>query len=225
MPQQLYSPMTLPFLGLLGFILAIVIVMLEIGVIEAAYEKLGMSHRAITGLLLLTIFGSYVNIPVAAIHAGSLMHSQVVVVNGVPYVVPDVQSAGKTIIAINLGGALIPIFLSAWLLLRVGGGLAAIPATVIVALVVNHFSKLVPGVGIAVPTFIPGILAALLAIIFTRQHRAAVAYTAGTIGCLLGADILNLGAVARLHAPVASIGGAGTFDGVFVSGIIAVLLA
>jgi uncharacterized membrane protein len=225
MPQHLYSPITLPYLGLLGIVLAILIVMLEIGVIEAAYEKLGMSHRAVTGLLLLTIFGSYINVPVAAIHAGSLIHNETVIVNGVPYVVPDVQLAGKTIIAINVGGALIPILLSTWLLIRVGGILAAIPSTAIVAAVVNHLSELVPGVGIAVPTFIPGLLAALVAIIFTRRYRASVAYTAGTIGCLIGADILNLGAVARLHAPVASIGGAGTFDGVFVSGIIAVLLA
>lgn len=225
MPHHLYSPLTLPYLGLLGFLLAIVIVMIEIGVIEAAYEKLGMSHRAITGLLLLTIFGSYVNIPVAAIHAGYLMHNRVIIANGIPYVVPDVQSAGRTLIAINVGGALIPILLTAWLLIRVGGTLAAIPSTAIVTVVVHHFSKLVPGVGIAVPTFVPGILAAVVAIIFSRRYRASVAYTAGTIGCLLGADVLNLGAVARLHAPVASIGGAGTFDGVFVSGIIAVLLA
>jgi uncharacterized membrane protein len=52
-----------------------------------------------------------------------------------------------------------------------------------------------------------------------------VAYVAGTIGCLLGADILNLGSVADLGAPVASIGGAGTFDGVFLTGIVAVLIA
>jgi len=223
--QQIYSPLTLPFLGLLGLVLAIVIVMLEIGVIEAAYEKLGMSHRAITGLLLLTILGSYVNIPVAAIKAGALIHNRVVMANGVPYVVPDVQAAGRTVIAINVGGALIPMLLSAYLLRRIGGVLPAAISTLIVALVVHRFAELVPGVGIAVPTFIPGILAATLAIIFDRERRSAVAYTAGTLGCLLGADILNLGAIARLHAPVASIGGAGTFDGVFVSGIIAVLLA
>lgn len=42
---------------------------------------------------------------------------------------------------------------------------------------------------------------------------------------LIGADLLNLGAVRGLGAPVASIGGAGTFDGIFVTGILAVLLA
>ena len=45
------------------------------------------------------------------------------------------------------------------------------------------------------------------------------------MGTLIGADLLNLGKIHGLGAPIASIGGAGTFDGVFLSGILAVLLA
>jgi uncharacterized membrane protein len=52
-----------------------------------------------------------------------------------------------------------------------------------------------------------------------------IAYVSGAIGTLIGADLTNLHAVANLGAPVASIGAAGTFDGVFLTGIIAVLLA
>ena len=55
-----------------------------------------------------------------------------------------------------------------------------------------------------------------------HTNVAAVAYILGT---LIGADLLNLGKVQGLGAPLASIGGAGTFDGVFLTGIIAVLLA
>jgi len=63
-----------------------------------------------------------------------------------------------------------------------------------------------------------------------QERRSALATTLGSLGifvlgCLVGADVLNLALVARLNAPIASIGGAGTFDGVFVSGVIAVLLA
>ena len=54
---------------------------------------------------------------------------------------------------------------------------------------------------------------------------AAVAYVAGTLGTLTGADVLNLPRVRSLGAPVVSIGGAGTFDGVFLTGLAAVLLA
>jgi uncharacterized membrane protein len=214
--------MSFQHIGLLGIVLLILIAMLEVGIIESAYQKLGMSHRAITLLLLLSILGSYINIPVASISSGYVVHRHVYNLSYMPALVahPD-----DTIIAINVGGAVIPVLLSAYLLMRVGGIAPALIATVIVALLVHRFSRIVPGAGIAVPTFIPGFAAAIFAIILTREHRPVVAYVAGTIGCLVGADVLNLAMVARLNAPVASIGGAGTFDGVFVSGIIAVLLA
>ena len=97
-------------------------------------------------------------------------------------------------------------------------------ATGLVSLVVYRFSQVVPGVGVAVPTLLPGILAATVAYLLDRR-RSMIAYVAGTLGCLLGADVFNLPIIHELRAPVASIGGAGTFDGVFVSDVIAVLLA
>jgi uncharacterized membrane protein len=54
---------------------------------------------------------------------------------------------------------------------------------------------------------------------------APVAYIGGTLGTLIGADLLNLPAVRRMPALMLSIGGAGVFDGVFLVGIIAVLVA
>ena len=42
---------------------------------------------------------------------------------------------------------------------------------------------------------------------------------------LIGADLFNLGQIQGLGALVASIGGAGTVDGIFITGILAVLLA
>ena len=39
------------------------------------------------------------------------------------------------------------------------------------------------------------------------------------------ADLLNLKKISKLGAPIASIGGAGTFDGIFLTGIFAVVLA
>jgi uncharacterized membrane protein len=210
-------------IGLLGVVLVFLIAILEVGIIESAYEKLGMSHRAVTLFLLLSIFGSYINIPIATISSPPVVHYyDVYNLNYIPGLMPN---PGDTVIAVNLGGAVIPVFLSAYLLIRAGGVAPALVATILVALVVHHFSRVVPGAGIVVPTFIPGIAAAILAVLLTRQRRPVVAYVAGTIGCLVGADVLNLALVAHLNAPVASIGGAGTFDGVFVSGIIAVLLA
>ena len=221
----MYPPIALRYLGVFGLAALFLFALLELEIIEVVYHKLGISHRAIVSLLLLTILGSYVNIPVASTRAERLVHDQEVVANGIPYIAPHVVQAGRTVIAVNVGGALIPALLSIYLLLRVGGAIRALIATVIVSAFVYHFAQPVPGVGIAVPALVPGILAASLGIALDYRRSAAIAYVAGTMGCLLGADIFNLGIVSQMHAPVASIGGAGTFDGVFMSGLIAVLLA
>src|SRR3984893_2378631 len=197
-------------IGLLGVGLLFLIAMLEVGIIESAYQKLGMSHRAVTLLLLLSIFGSYINIPVARISSPPVIHHHHIY--NLSYIPALLPNPGDTIIAVNLGGGVIPVLLSAYLLMRVGGVAPAFIATVLVALLVHHFSRIIPGAGIAVPTFIPGFAAAILAILLSREHRPVVAYVAGTIGCLVGADVLNLALVTRLNAPIASIGGAGTFD-------------
>jgi len=64
-----------------------------------------------------------------------------------------------------------------------------------------------------------------VALLLAFRRAPPVAYVAGSMGTLIGADLLNLGQIARLGAPVVSIGGAGTFDGVFLTGILAGLLA
>jgi uncharacterized membrane protein len=213
------------YLGFFGLLLVFLFVLIELQIIEVAYYKLGISQRAMASLLLLTIVGSYVNIPIISFPATQLVHDQELIVNGIPYLVPQVAEVGRSVIAVNVGGALIPVLLSIYLLVRVGGWVAAGFATAIVSAVVHYLAQPVPGVGIAVPGLLPGILAAILAVLFDRPRSGAVAYVAGTMGCLLGADIMNLGIISQMHAPIASIGGAGTFDGVFASGIIAVLLA
>jgi uncharacterized membrane protein len=96
---------------------------------------------------------------------------------------------------------------------------------VIVTAVVHWLATPVPGVGIAVPTFIPPLVATGTAWVLQRRSAPPLAYIAGSLGTLIGADLLNLGQIQGLGAPVASIGGAGTFDGIFLTGILAVILA
>jgi uncharacterized membrane protein len=83
----------------------------------------------------------------------------------------------------------------------------------------------VPGLGIAVPIFMPVLVTAIVAVIPSRADSAPLAYIAGSLGTLIGADLTNLDKIRGLGAPVASIGGAGTFDGIFLTGMLAVLLA
>jgi uncharacterized membrane protein len=83
----------------------------------------------------------------------------------------------------------------------------------------------VPGLGIAEPIFVPPLITALVAIVLSRRYAAPLAYISGSLGTLIGADLLNLNKVQGLGAPIASIGGAGTFDGIFVTGLLALLYA
>ena len=92
------------------------------------------------------------------------------------------------------------------------------------AVVVHLVARKVPGLGITTPAFIPPITAALVAYLLSPGAPNVIAYVAGTLGTLIGADLTNLHDIATFGAPVVSIGGAGTFDGVFLSGIIAALL-
>ena len=70
----------------------------------------------------------------------------------------------------------------------------------------------------------PALITAVVALVLSRENAAPLAYIAGSLGTLIGADLTNLDKVRGLGAPVASIGGA-VFDGIFLTGMLAVLLA
>ena len=129
------------------------------------------------------------------------------------------------LIAVNVGGAVIPTFLSLYLLIARHLWIKGAIATAIVALVLHWLANPVPGLGIAVPVFVPVATTAAVALLLSRQDAAPLAYIGGALGTLIGADLTNLDKVSGLGAPVASIGGAGTFDGIFLTGILAVILA
>jgi uncharacterized membrane protein len=220
-----YFPLSGPILLILAIGLVILVALLELRVLRYAYEKLGINPRYVTALLLLSLLGAYVNIPVAEIPGERVVPGHIEYIWGVGYVVPEVEERTHTIIAVNLGGAIIPTFLSLYLMFKNALFLRSLLGTAIVAAVVHWLARPVQGVGITVPTFVPPLLAAGVALLLAWWSAAPLAYIIGSLGTLIGADLLNLGKVSGLGAPVASIGGAGTFDGIFLTGILAVLLA
>jgi len=220
-----FFPLALPVVALLFVLVLVMLAMLEVGVLDYAYEKLGVPHRAAIALLVLSLLGSYVNIPIAELAAERIVSGEQVVFFGVRYTVPVVEDWPRTLIAVNLGGAVVPVLLSLYLLARTGLFGPAALAIGVVALAVHALARPVPGVGIAVPALVPPVIAVIAALFLARDAAPAVAYAAGSLGTLIGADLLNLRRIRGLGAPVASIGGAGTFDGIFVTGILAVLLA
>jgi uncharacterized membrane protein len=153
-----------------------------------------------------------------------LVPPEQVTVYGRTYVVPPAVEPSRTVVAINVGGALVPLLLSIYLFLKLPLRGRMLAGTAIVAVIVHGLAEIVPGVGIAVPMFLPPLVAAGVGLILSFRRAPPVAYVAGSMGALIGADITNLHRLAELGAPVVSIGGAGTFDGVFLTGIIAGLI-
>ena len=220
-----FFPLAFPFVLSLFLLIGLLIVFFEFGVIQYAYEKLGIDRRYVFALLALSLLGSYVNIPIGELAEERVFSDQEIHFFGMRYVIPVVRERPKTVIAINLGGAVIPVLLSIYLIFKHGMVLRTLLGVAIVSLVVYATARPLRGVGIAVPMFVPPFAAASTALFLSPGSAPAIAYVAGTLGTLIGADLMNLTKLRGLGAPVASIGGAGTFDGIFLAGIIAVLLA
>ena len=219
-----YVPLSGGIAALFFAILVALAILIQIGLLNRLSSALGLDPSVVVFILFASLLGSYINLPLVRLPEERVVSREVVEIMGVPFLAPVAVDWPGTILAINVGGAVIPIALSVYLLMRYrlwGTGLIAIA---VVAFFVHQMATPVPGVGIAVPTFVPPLLAAAAALLLSRRYAGPLAYIGGCIGVLVGADLLNLGALQSLGAPVASIGGAGTFDGVFLTGVIAVLL-
>ncbi len=220
----------MPFspLRLLLFFLALtfLIIFVQIGLITIAFDKLGLSKESAYLLLLCTLVGSLINLPLFSLKADS---------ETPPKMPPELMRlpffrmppvTDKILVVVNVGGAVVPAAFSLYLIahnalnpLQIAAAVAA------VSLISRAISRPMLGVGIGMPTLIAPIAAALIATILDPEQRAPLAYISGTLGVLIGADLLRLNDIRKLGSPFAAIGGAGTFDGVYVTGLLAVLLA
>jgi len=224
-PSLLFMPLSAGFFLALAAAGLLVAGLLGFDALSYAYRRLGISPGWMAVILAAALLGSMINIPVARLRARVHQASVLVRVFGVTYRVPRLVRSGHTIIAVNVGGAIVPSAVAIYLVCHDHFQSGALLATVLVTALVFAFARPVPGVGIVTPALLPPAGAAVAAIAFGGHAVAAVAYVAGTFGALAGADLLNLPRVRSLQAPVVSIGGAGTFDGVFLTGLAAVLLA
>jgi uncharacterized membrane protein len=226
MAPVFFAPFLFLYAILFFFGLAFVFTLIEIGIINYVFQALGLSPHLAFLALLASLVGSYFNIPITQVESGAAHSLDVVTHFGIRYRPPVRYAGPATTVAINVGGAIVPLAISTYVLLHWTAVIVpALIGTAIVALVVHRFARPVPGMGIATPMLIPPVVAALVGWVLGAAHPDGVAYISGVLGTLIGADIMNLGKLRDLGAPVASIGGAGTFDGIFLTGIVAVLLA
>lgn len=201
------------------------VTVVQIGLLQFAFDKLGLSADSAVLLLIVTLMGSMINLPLFTIGTDPVeqekrLHELPRMLLKRIAVIP-----GKTIIAVNVGGCVVPLAFSLYLFNFSGPSfLHVMVAVAAVAAVAYGVSFSVPRVGIAMPILIAPLAAAITALTLDPQQAPVLAYIGGTLGVLIGADLLRMKDIKKLGEPVASIGGAGSFDGIFVTGIVAVLL-
>jgi len=220
-----YFPVTRPVLIGLLVLFGLAAGVVGSRILRFASANMGLGPRTMLALLLLCLLGSYVNIPVAYMPEHEVTSATEVTFFGIQYVIPSVREWPPTELTVNLGGAVVPTLLSLYLIAKNRLYVLGLVGITIVAFACHWLAVPEPGLGIAVPVFVPPLVTAVVAVTLSRQYAGPLAYASGSLGTLIGADLLNLDKVQGLGAPIASIGGAGTFDGIFLTGLLAVIYA
>lgn len=214
---------------ILGLILLLPFVLANI--LLTALAKLGLGPVSSLVVALGIFLGGAVNIPVARIEQTELVEYRPTQILGLDRLLArPMRRQSYTTLAVNLGGCLVPTALAGY---QIGRLVLQAPAPALLALgaalILNvglcyYFAVPVAGKGIALQPLIPAGAAALSGLILAPAWAPPIAFSAGVLGPLLGADLLHLDDIAEIGTGMASIGGAGTFDGVVLSGLVATVL-
>jgi uncharacterized membrane protein len=237
--MRVYSagPLTLIALLVIIGLVVIVVPLLFLGLVGSAFTNLvGLSWITATALVILILICSLVNIPVWKVRKETIRMP-----HGEAGQFPDaftpteVGGMWETSIAVNLGGAIIPVAMACWLLYRASSVmtgdtlyLQVAAAILVVAAIAYVTTRPVLGLGLRVPLFVPGLTALLCGILFAQGlglTAGVIAFVSAVFGILLGANLAHLPHVGDLEVPQVSIGGAGTFGAVFIGCILSAIIA
>ena len=219
-------------LPLLLFLLLLALLPFVFGsLFSTALVKLHLPPQAALWVILGILAGSGINIPVRRIARTKYVVEDPLALFGIAGWWPQFRRVRReTIIAVNVGGCLIPVGLALYetvhLMIGSRHSLFGLALGILVnTLVCYWMARPIEGIGIAMPGLLPALIAAMTALVLVPDQAAPVAFVAGVLGPLIGADLLHLRDISKLATGIASIGGAGTFDGIVLSGIVAAYLA
>src|SRR6476660_10645520 len=116
--QVHYLPLTPGFFSILVVLVAGLIILIQLRILRYAYMRLGVGPGAALVLLFGSLIGSYFNIPITVLPGHPVASGEVVDFFGMRYVVPLVTAWPGTVLAVNVGGAVIPAIMSAYLVVR-----------------------------------------------------------------------------------------------------------
>lgn len=183
--------------------LIVVAVLIFFGIAQRILDRLRLTDKQALAYIALTIVGSYITLPIIQ---------------------------GPVEVSVNVGGAVLPILLVAYLFYRAGSGKERIRALVasglagaVVAIIPRITPIQEPSGFFMDPTYFYAIVSGLVAYLAGRSRRSA--FIAGTMGIIIG-DFVHLFQLLNAGLPGrADIGGAGAFDATVIAGLVAVMIA
>ncbi|MFO0698578.1 MAG: DUF1614 domain-containing protein [Nitrospira sp.] len=219
-------------LPLVVFLILLVMLPFVFGeLFTAALIKLKLEPTTALLVVIGIFMGSAINIPVKRIFRTESVPVDPLAIFGLSGWWPVLQPMRReTVIAVNVGGCVIPVTLAVYETVHVMTAGFKPLSGLFLAIFINTvacywLAKPVKGIGIAMPGLFPPLLATVCALAFVPDQAPPVAFVAGVLGPLIGADLLHPRDIGKIATGIASIGGAGTFDGIVLSGIVAAYLA
>jgi len=233
----IFRPISI-FYFILMFLITIILLPFMITAWRIFSYSLKVSPIVVLIVFIASLICSYINIRVGEIRVREpIVVYREISFFGIRWYIPEVRYGTRTIVTVNVGGALIPVLFSLYLLFNIVpryeanvsiAYLKILVAFTLVTIIVYSVARPIEGLGIATPSLIPPLSTALISLflypIYIKTNPFIIAYVSGTLGTLVGADILNLNKIPKLRSPIVSIGGAGTFDGIYITGVVAVFL-
>ena len=104
-----------------------------------AYTRAGLSSPTALFMLFGSLIGSYVNIPLFYLQSRPVASNEVIDFFGMQYVVPIAEWRG-TIVAVNVGGCVIPVLISLYILINFDFWVLGAVATAIVAVITQSLA-------------------------------------------------------------------------------------
>ncbi len=218
---------------IIGLVL-LLIPLLILGVIGAAFTRLGLSWIAALALVLLILAGSFVNIPLFHVRRDMIRAPPLYPAGNAPAIPFTVFPVWETVISVNAGGAILPVCIAAYMMYQavtVMGINLLVPAAICTSLVmILSFvsTREIAGIGIRVPFLIPALTALIAGVLLaggTGLSASVTAFAGGVLGTIAGGNLAHLYRIRDLDVPEVSIGGSGTFGAVFLCCILPALIA
>lgn len=232
--QLIFLPVSLPFfIFLMGlpFLILAVLSLLEVSPGPLLHKTLGLSVLESVALYLTILIASVINIPLYEFKSRRDSEQKYASYLGVKYPLP-IWHGHNTVVSVNLGGCIIATIASVYFAMALSSQWVMILLSIVaVSLGTFLLSRPSRSIGYYVPIYVPALLSLAVALIALYIYGgglyncARLSFIAATIGTIAGTSLINIPRLYKLGTSFISIGGFGSFDGIFVSGVLATIVA